>query len=319
MTAPLAWLYAIPYERLLSPVGAMEANLWTLVTVAAWRVILITRVISVVYGVSSIAAFFVVMLFADGVVWGALNYVPVPIINLMGGIRHSPQDALLASAAFGVQALSMISAPVWMLGTLMAVSAFKPHWLSWGMPRDRRQGKSLPVVVGLALLLPLAAMLYTQPEQIRRHEVEGLLRAGDVAEGLAVMSRHQPGDYPPHWEPPPRLGYGERAPDLTAVRDAMIRDWPADWVATLYLDKIRRKVWQAIAFLYPRDESWGQIASRFEESRLAYGMDALREQRPMIEFLREYDPAVTANDRAAIERLLAMSSPSLEEKPEEDH
>src|SRR5206468_2426101 len=30
MTAPLAWLYAIPYERFLSPVGAVQANLLTL-------------------------------------------------------------------------------------------------------------------------------------------------------------------------------------------------------------------------------------------------------------------------------------------------
>ena len=47
MTAPLAWLYAIPYERFLSPVGATRANLWTLGLVAAWRVLLIIRVLVV--------------------------------------------------------------------------------------------------------------------------------------------------------------------------------------------------------------------------------------------------------------------------------
>ena len=30
MTAPLAWLYAVPYERLLDPVSAAYANIWTL-------------------------------------------------------------------------------------------------------------------------------------------------------------------------------------------------------------------------------------------------------------------------------------------------
>lgn len=29
MTAPLAWLYAVPYERFLTPYGATVANLWT--------------------------------------------------------------------------------------------------------------------------------------------------------------------------------------------------------------------------------------------------------------------------------------------------
>ncbi len=36
MTAPLAWAYAVPYERFLSPVDAAEANLWTLGLVSLW-------------------------------------------------------------------------------------------------------------------------------------------------------------------------------------------------------------------------------------------------------------------------------------------
>ena len=35
MTAPMAWLYAIPYERFMSPVDAIGVNLWTLALVAA--------------------------------------------------------------------------------------------------------------------------------------------------------------------------------------------------------------------------------------------------------------------------------------------
>ena len=38
MTAPLAWLYGIPYERFLSPLDAINANLWTLALVSLWRV-----------------------------------------------------------------------------------------------------------------------------------------------------------------------------------------------------------------------------------------------------------------------------------------
>ncbi len=47
MTAPLAWLYAIPYERFLPDPQAVKANLWTLALVAAWRVVLMIRVVSV--------------------------------------------------------------------------------------------------------------------------------------------------------------------------------------------------------------------------------------------------------------------------------
>src|SRR5690606_4800123 len=94
MTAPLAWLYAIPYERWLSPVDAVSANLWTLAAVSVWRVLLMTRAISVLYGVNPIAVFFIVMFFGDALVFSLAQALPTPIIDLMGGLRHTERDAL---------------------------------------------------------------------------------------------------------------------------------------------------------------------------------------------------------------------------------
>ncbi|MFI5402219.1 MAG: hypothetical protein ACHQ1G_04720, partial [Planctomycetota bacterium] len=50
MTAPMAWLYAVPYERFLSPADAMAANLLTLGLVSVWRVALMVRVLVVLMG-----------------------------------------------------------------------------------------------------------------------------------------------------------------------------------------------------------------------------------------------------------------------------
>src|SRR5690606_14846322 len=50
MTAPIAWLYAIPAERLLEPMAAARLNLAFLAVVSVWRVLLITRVLSVLTG-----------------------------------------------------------------------------------------------------------------------------------------------------------------------------------------------------------------------------------------------------------------------------
>ena len=72
MTALLAWLYAIPYERLLTPAQATAANLWTLGLVAVWRVALMVRVVSVLMGYTAVRAFFLVMAFADVVALLAL-------------------------------------------------------------------------------------------------------------------------------------------------------------------------------------------------------------------------------------------------------
>src|SRR5687768_5693993 len=51
MTAPVAWLYGIPFERFMNVRAATVANLWLLGIVSVWRVLLITRVLRVVFGV----------------------------------------------------------------------------------------------------------------------------------------------------------------------------------------------------------------------------------------------------------------------------
>jgi hypothetical protein len=58
MSAPLAWLYGIPYERFLSPLAAFNANLWTLGIVTIWRVAWVTRVVSVLRGSRTLPTLF---------------------------------------------------------------------------------------------------------------------------------------------------------------------------------------------------------------------------------------------------------------------
>jgi hypothetical protein len=62
MTAPLAWLYAIPYERFWSEGDAARANLATLGLVAAWRVVLMIRVLQVTMRYQLVAAVLLVEL-----------------------------------------------------------------------------------------------------------------------------------------------------------------------------------------------------------------------------------------------------------------
>ena len=85
MTAPLAWLYALPVERLMSAGKATLANLYLLGLVSIWRVALMTRVVNVLFGTGVVAAFWLVMLFADTFALAILFLTPVPILNLMGG------------------------------------------------------------------------------------------------------------------------------------------------------------------------------------------------------------------------------------------
>ncbi|MEN9018957.1 MAG: hypothetical protein ABF370_00435 [Verrucomicrobiales bacterium] len=55
MTAPIAWLYALPLEQWMDPVAAARGNVWLLVIVSLRGVLLISRVASVLSGASFFA------------------------------------------------------------------------------------------------------------------------------------------------------------------------------------------------------------------------------------------------------------------------
>ncbi len=306
MTAPLAWLYAIPYERMLSPVEAVEVNLWTLALVALWRVVLMSRVVGVVYGIGIVPAFFFVMLFADIVTFAAVSLAPTPIIDVMGGIRHSARDQLVADTTFLLQIYSVLSFPVWAIGALIALCRIQPDFPTLPEPGSLPRSRSL-YVFALASILAFAPLLIiAQPEQIRRHTAEGMLLSGRVAEGLAYMSRFESDDFPPQWEPPPRLGYGEDRPPTRSIADAMAADlptsWPAPWVAEIYVPAIRR-------YLHMQLDPHGPFSlSRTVEALNESGLiaDVSVDALAIARFVHEFDPALPDEDRAAIESLLRL-------------
>ncbi len=299
MTAPMAWLYAIPYERMLSPVDAIGVNLWTLALVAAWRVALMVRVVSVIYGVRRITAFFLVMFFADAVVIAVVTLVPTPVIDIMGGLRHTERDALVSSITLLVGFFSIATAPIWVIGALVAAFKFVPRWPqpAPGDGEERSRGLLTLALVSVVAFVPL--LVVSQPEQINRREAERLLMAGDVDTALALMSRKEAGDYPPHWNPPPRLGYREDTPDLASVRDAMLREWPADWIAAIYLEKISRNLRRELWYWGPTN--WAELVELLEEDEPhrvepAHADDAA--------FLRAHVESLPESERDALARIV---------------
>ena len=92
LTAPLALVYAIPFERVLPPVAAAHANMALLLIVATWRVWLMIRVTRVLFGASRFAATSLVLFYGGVLLFFALQFSPVPIIHVMGGLRLSPAE-----------------------------------------------------------------------------------------------------------------------------------------------------------------------------------------------------------------------------------
>jgi hypothetical protein len=294
MTAPLAWLYAIPYERFLTPLGALEANLWTLGLVAGWRVVLIIRVASVLTGASIVASTFLVMLVADAEALIALYYTPLPIIRVMGGVRYSPSEQLLLDTAIAVGVLAVLSLPIWLIGTATVCSS--NH--SWKVPNPE-QGAATPSGRGLFYLACASVAIWalflpsTQQEQLLRSEVERDFKEGRIASALATMSAHAPGDFPPQWEPPPRLAYGARTPNVLEVMEEIVRHSVAPWVHEIYVQRFDQYLDELFNY-YPQDVD--QLYSRW--LRAADVLHHLPEGR-----------ALVAEHRGQIERCINRASP----------
>jgi hypothetical protein len=239
MTAPLAWLYAIPVEHFFSAAGATRANLWLLGIVSVWRVVLVIRVISVLWNARPLAVAMPVLLFADSLALAALWLVPLPVVSLMGGIRLTESEQLIQGTAFLIGVLGTITWPIWFLATLVLLGWRRP-WESGAPAPDVAPGvstASLWLVAAGALLAWLVVLPITQPPQQLRHQVERRLNNGQIAAALTFMSKHQPSHFPPHWDPPPRPGYGETNPSLLTVLSELDAK-TATWVRQLYFDKL---------------------------------------------------------------------------------
>jgi len=245
LTAPLAWLYAIPYERFLSPVDSIKANLWTLGVVSAWRVFLMIRVMGVWmrFGWQSL---FLVLLIADVEALIALTVVPRPIVGLMSGVRLTPAEELIANTTRLVQGITCLSLPFLCLFVLVAVWEEKAPWPSIDETSiDKDRSWKLIAAAVCSVFAWFFILPFTQPEQLRRHEVERAFRQGRISDGLAEMSAHQPADYPPYWDPPPHPAWGgHRDPDshpkLGEIYEAIAIEPPAAWVRAIYYGKLEQ-------------------------------------------------------------------------------
>lgn len=250
MTAPLAWLYAIPVERFLPPLEATVANLYLLAGVSLWRVLLMIRVTSVLLSARWWAAIMVVMLFADSVALLAIGLIPHPVMTIMGGVRLTPSEAVIANTSCAVQVWGMLLMPIWFFGTLDAAIFRRLRWPNW---RRIGEDENDPIrsggeyrcversawIAGWALLAAGVALLPVgQGEQQRRTEAEGLLRSGEVTAAVRFMSQFDRGAFPPHWDPPPRLGYGELEPPLIDVLEALLANNAPQWLWEAYQAKL---------------------------------------------------------------------------------
>jgi hypothetical protein len=313
MTAPLAWLYAIPYERFLSLLDATLANLWTLAIVAGWRVALMVRVVSVITSRSATSSFFLVMAFADAVALVTIESMPKPIISFMGGVRLTESEALIANATCNVCLLGYLTAPLWVIGALIAFASGKPSWqVPTSTPASVNNGRGLWLLAAIAILIWIPILPFTQSELRLSSRVEENMKAGHIDAALDLMFSHSRSDFPPSWDPPPRIGYGETTPRLIEVMEVLVDRQEAPWVRTVYAEKFDRELGEGYSLFY----SAGNLEQLLRISRilrrLPEGPAIVARHRASIDS-RLRSESVSAEEREALESLLALTRQN--EKP----
>ena len=236
MTAPMAWLYAIPFERWMGVMDAAVANLWLLGVVSVWRVTLISRVVSVLFNVRWIAACPLVLLFATFpvLVVGALSVGPT-ITASMGGVQLPPDERLIDSV-FGSLALVALWGfiPV-AIGCSLASYHSRPRWeprASW----LHRSSAGVRVFAILSILGWTPILWETQHEQSMRWKVE---RGLPPREAVRLMSESTRDDFPQNWRLFKDLYSQHSMPAVKVdfIETALKAD-PAEWVNDLMYDEL---------------------------------------------------------------------------------
>jgi len=277
MTAPLAWLYALPVERWFSAAVAVKANLWLLAVVSAWRVILMIRIVMVMFGAPFEDAFSLVGAFAATVTAVAAWTMPTPIINVMGGVRFSEKEELISRVMSWVRGLSTLAAPaLWAIAALCIESPLK-HWSELTIART---GAGIHLSLWAVAAASVGVWFWLargpQREQRLRRLVESAFRSGDIDRALEIMSSHKQTEFPPHWDPPPRHAYRLFEPRMIDVVDAIGRGGAARWVTDIYDRKLGYEFDRVLNFVLSGPDRYLGRASLDEVERLI----AILEQVP---------------------------------------
>ena len=164
MTAPMAWFYGIPYEQFLTEGNAAKMNISTLAIVSAWRVLLMSRVISVLYRVHPAATFPLVMLFGEAAVLTILMFTPAPLLNLMGGVQLTAAEQVIQASVVVTTFWGAVTFPIWLLWALGAIVRLDPEW-AVGEQRsmsDIRVSKGLWMLPTVSIVFWLTWLLVMQ-------------------------------------------------------------------------------------------------------------------------------------------------------------
>lgn len=238
MTAPMAWLYAIPYERFLSPVDAAKANIATLFVVAIWRVLLLARAGWVLLGTPAWFQFSVTTTVSAAAMGIGLMFRSLELVGMMGGIQLTEEERVVHHATLAAMGVCQLT---FLFGAAVALTTTLRPWSDEHSASRLNGGKCsrfawlLPVVVTAMFT---CVMPSTQAEQRSRTKFELLFWETDYRAALALLEEPER-TFPPGWVPPPRVSVYDYDSPLLELVEIAADVSPEGRAARLYLEKQR--------------------------------------------------------------------------------
>lgn len=275
LTAPCAWLYAIPVESFTDILTATKWNVAFLAIVSLWRVFLITRVVSVLTGARTIQILCCILIPASVEMGIGSFFKGISLVGIMSGVRLPPHHVWLKNVSqfivFGSICSFIIACSV---GSILSLKTTERKGIHLARPStDDGRGVFSFAFAAMAVWLAIAWVL--QPSVQRKHDLDKLIRAENWTQAIEFASRHQPDDFPPAYEfPPGSYGRDDTAGRLLA---AMTGNEPA-WLTEIWMDQwcttfdlmimprsIDQELIRTLAEKYP--EFKRKIESRVEDLR----------------------------------------------------
>lgn len=182
--------------------------------------------------------FFLVLFFADSVAILLAFASPMPIFNVMGGIRHSEVDRVVLDVLLNARFFAVVSWPVWLIGAIVILVRQSPWSLSNVGPRSTRVSIPLWALATLLIVAGGAILPLGQSQQRHAYEAAALMRANDLAAAVEYLGQLQRTDLPPIWDPPPRIGFGERSPEVIDMLEEIDKQGAHEWIAKVYVGKL---------------------------------------------------------------------------------
>lgn len=209
MTAPCAWLYAVPVESFTDLLTATKWNIAFLATVSLWRVALMTRALAVLTRASAGVCLLAVLFPASVIMCVASHFKGMSLVGIMGGVRLPPHTQLLRDAANVTTVASFWVAVITFVITIMVLRRSKraQKTLPW-----RKEKPPTAALVTALVIVAIGAVLSVPRQRLvqRNHHLETLLQSGDYTGAIRYASRFEKSDFSTiHYFPPSPFGiYG---------------------------------------------------------------------------------------------------------------